>query len=140
MKRGEGMIDWSTASIGVGSAGDLDKLTVEVAGDLGHHWRDRFQDSVRLHNQHQASHPRPWGNVSLEGAGGTMSTTEITVEGVQPDCEDELKTQLDHFAKLASQAAVPAEEKDDKARAERDKAAKARASQAAQMEQRFRAA
>ncbi|MCW2982198.1 MAG: hypothetical protein JWO14_3925 [Solirubrobacterales bacterium] len=140
MKRGEGKIDWSTASIAVGSAGQLNKLTVEVTGGLGHHWRQRFQEAVRIHNQHQANQPRPWGNVSLEGSGGTMSKTEISVEDVEPGSEDEVKAQLDHFAKLASQSAVPAEETDDKARAERDKAAKEKADRAAEMEERFRAA
>lgn len=140
MKRGEGFIDWSTAEIAATSHPQQHTLTVEIAGDLGIHWRSFFESFLRSHNQDQARRPRPWGNVLLNSSGGTMSSTIIQVDEVRSDAEDDLKAQLNHFAKQASKRAVPAEENEERLRAERHAEAQERADQAATMQERFRAA
>lgn len=69
-----------------------------------------------------------------------MSSTIIQVEEVKPGVEDELKAQLDHHAKLATDAAIPAEENEDRLRAERQAKARERANEVSDMQERFRAA
>jgi hypothetical protein len=140
MKRGEGFIDWNTAEIAITSNPQSNTLTVEIAGDLGTHWRIEFQNMAKIHNQGQERSPRPWGNVSLVGGEGSMSKTEIQVDEVKPGAESDLKEQLDHFAKLASKAAAPKEEQDAQRSAERQIKAQERSNQAAEMQKRFRAA
>ena len=140
MKRGEGFIDWNTAEIAADRNSELPTLTVEVTGDLGIHWRNSFQSYVQIYNQGQQHRPRPWGNVSMESAGGTMSKTIIQVEEIQSGAEADLKEQLDHFAKQATAAAIPREEKEDRLRAERQEQAQDKANQMAEMQDRFRAA
>lgn len=63
MKRGEGAIDWSTAEVKPTTNPQSNTLTVEVAGELGSHWRSSFESRSRLHNQGQDRRPRGWGNV-----------------------------------------------------------------------------
>lgn len=140
MKRGEGFIDWGTAEIAVTNRAQAHTLTVEVTGDLGTHWRVHFQNMAALHNEGQARRPRPWGNVSLTGTGGTMGKTEIQVDEVEPGGETDLKEQLDHFAKQATKAAIPKEEADEQRHARNQAKAQERANQAADMQERFRAA
>src|SRR5882757_2393981 len=134
MKPGEGIIDWSTAEIAATKHPQLHTLTVEVTGELGIHWRSIFESSARIHNQGQERRPRQWGNMLLTGSGGTMSSTVIQVDEVKPGAETELKAQLDHFAKQASERAVPAEENEERLRAERQAKVQDRANQVIEMQ------
>lgn len=133
MKRGEARIDWSTANIKVTSDPKSNWLTVDVAGEPGAHWRVAFQNMIATHNQRRA---RRWGDIALGAQGGTV----IHVDAVRPDAEADLKAQLDHLAKQASEIAVPKEEQEEKTRAEKQARAQKRAQEAAEMQERFRAA
>jgi hypothetical protein len=140
MKPGEAAIDWTSTEISVTNRPDSHNLSVDVMGTPGIHWRIAFQNMVQTHNQGQVHRARAWGNVRLGGSGGTMGGTTIEVEEVKPGAEKDLKEQLDHLAKLANEIAVPKEESDARLLAEKQAKAAERANQAAEMQDRFRAA
>jgi hypothetical protein len=140
MQRGEGVIDWSTASVTVDPQRESNTLSVRVAGEPGSHWIASFQGSAELLNQGQARRQDPsWGNITVTGNGSRMGETLIEVEGVQNGAEDKLKQQLDFTAKQATERAIPKVDEDERRLAERQAKANARAGQAADMEERFRA-
>lgn len=133
MKRGEAWIDWSTAIIKETSDPKSNWLTVDVAGSPGTHWGTAFKNFVMSHNQRRAG---KWGEVSLGAQGGTV----VHVDAVRPGAEAELKVQLDHLAKQASEIAIPKEEREEELRAEKHAKALQRANEATEMQERFRAA
>ena len=128
MRRGEHKIDWKSAVVREG------ELKVPVAGHPGGLWRRAFDQLIGIHNKRLAA--RRWGHVSLTGG----PEPQVEVEDVTPGAEADLKEQLDHLAARASERAVAEEAKLAKQHEKLRASRKAREDEAAEMQERFRAA